>query len=221
MEKTKPKNNKVLLFLTPLFMLIICISIAIMIFIVPYDKFSSYLNLVFIDKFKLTQSSNQSIELENKNIVSFETKNNFSETGEVIIPKFAQQYATLTCENIDLFVPIYWGSTSELLKKGACQSTNSVIVGEKGNVVISAHVNTFFESLNKIEIGDKAVLNTSYGEFTYQAVEKIKFKNTNKKYVLPTEEDKLTLYTCIIQVLGTSDEREGVVFDLVEKKFFS
>jgi len=88
-------------------------------------------------------------------------------------------------------------------------------------VVISAHVNTFFESLNKIEIGDKAVLNTSYGEFTYQAVEKIKFKNTNKKYVLPTEEDKLTLYTCIIQVLGTSDEREGVVFDLVEKKFFS
>jgi len=66
LEKTKPKNNKVLLFLTPLFMLIICISIAIMIFIVPYDKFSSYLNLVFIDKFKLTQSSNQSIELENK-----------------------------------------------------------------------------------------------------------------------------------------------------------
>ena len=57
--------------------------------------------------------------------------------------------------------------------------------------------------------------------FTYEVSEKIQFLNTNKKYVLPTPEDRLTLYTCEAQVLGTSDNRTGVICTLVSKQFYN
>ena len=50
--------------------------------------------------------------------------------------------------------------------------------------------------------------------------DQIYFENTNKKYVLPTETEQLTLYTCQAQVLGTSTTRIGVLCDVVSKQFY-
>ena len=47
------------------------------------------------------------------------------------------------------------------------------------------------------------------------------FENTDKRYVLPTETEQLTLYTCQAQVLGTSTTRIGVLCDLVSKQFYT
>ncbi|MBR7084027.1 MAG: class D sortase, partial [Oscillospiraceae bacterium] len=135
-------------------------------------------------------------------------------------PAFGEQYAVLKCDAISLSVPVYWGSSAELLERGACQASSSVLLGETGNVVIDAHVNTFFANLNQLNTGDSITLYTDYGIFTYEVSEKIQFLNTNKKYILPTVDDRLTLYTCEAQVLGTSDNRIGVTCSLVSKQFY-
>jgi sortase A len=143
-----------------------------------------------------------------------------SSTGEVIYPEFGEQYAVLECPTVGISVPVYWGSNSTLLEKGACQPTTSAVVGSDGNTVIDAHVNTFFATLDDIQVGDTVTLYTNYGEFTYKVRENIEFNKSDNSYVNPKDENILTLYTCKIQLLGTSDIRVGAVCDLVESKYY-
>ena len=143
-----------------------------------------------------------------------------SQTGEPVYSAFGEQYGVLSCEAIDLYVPVYWGTTDELLELGACQTTASSIAGAGGNVVISAHVNTFFNRLDELQTGDTLILYTSYGRFTYAVQKNIQFENTDKQYILPTDTEQLTLYTCEMQVFGSSSTRVGVVCDCINAEFY-
>ena len=106
------------------------------------------------------------------------------------------------------------------IERGACQATSSAVIGDKGNTVISAHVDTYFSDLGGLDVGDTVTLNTNYGEFTYTVREKIEFKSKDKSYIVPKKEDLLTLYTCKKDVFGSSDKRFGVVCELTERKFY-
>jgi len=215
--------------LTGLFLLILCIAVSIALLIRPYEKAQTYLNIVFMDQnMKIAPSSGlEGLVIKENQIETTpvsdipEAEQKFYDTGEIIRPVFGEQYAVLQCDAISLSVPVYWGSSAELLERGACQASSSVVIGEKGNSVIDAHVNTFFADLNQLENGNLITLYTSYGIFEYQVSEKIQFLNTDKKYVLPTDDDRLTLYTCEAQVLGTSDNRTGVICNLISRKFYN
>lgn len=192
----------------PIFILILCIGIAIPVLIKPYEKLSTFTKIAFMDDMK--NISGSGLEVVNNNI----DKNYSGETyskGKVTIPVFGEQYAVLEIGSIGLSVPVYWGSNAELLELGAVQTTSSTAAGSGGNVVIDAHVNTFFNELNKAAVGDKVTLYTQYGQFTYEVSELIEFNANDKKYVLPAKEEKLTLYTCEMQVFGSSEKRVGVV----------
>lgn len=222
--KTKRTGAHPLVYvLTGLFLLILCTAICAVALIKPFEKVKTYLNLAFMDNMKIAPSSGLSglVIKENDISTNQDPEAELSDTGEVIRPTFGEQYAVLECEAIGLSVPVYWGSSSELLELGACQATSSKVLGDTGNVVIDAHVNTFFADLHRIEPGAQIVLYTTYGIFTYEATAQVTFENTDKTYVLPTEEDHLTLYTCEAQVLGTSTMRVGVVCDLVSKQFYT
>ena len=207
-------------------MLILSVAISAGVLMIPYERFKTYLHLAFMNQMSAPSAQSDGVTglviTENDRIPT-ETiaPEAMSESGNVVRPSFGDQYAVLSCEKIGLSVPVYWGSSPELLERGACQTTASVVVGEKGNVVIDAHVNTFFADLDKIEVGDEIALYTEYGVFTYQARELVTFENTEKKYILPTISDRLTLYTCQAQVLGTSTTRIGVLCDVVSKQFYS
>ena len=71
-----------------------------------------------------------------------------------------------------------------------------------------------------VEKGDKVEISTKYGIFTYEVDELIEFKKTSKKYVVPKDEEILTLYTCKPDVLGGSDMRIGAVCKITDKKFY-
>jgi len=219
------KKSLLIYLLTGIFLLILCVAVSIGILIKPYEKLQTYLNLVFMDQsMKITPSSGVSgLVIQEKEIETAppSDQQKFYENGQIIRPVFGEQYAVLNCDAISLSAPVYWGSSAELLDRGACQASSSVVLGETGNVVIDAHVNTFFANLNQLKTGDTVTLYTNYGTFTYEVSEKIQFLNTNKKYVLPTPEDRLTLYTCEAQVLGTSDNRIGVICSLVSKQFYN
>lgn len=223
-KATAKAAHPLLYVLTGLFLMILCAAVSVAALIKPYEKIQTYLNIVFMDDMKIKPATGLDGLVIKENDIKTEKpvdEDGFSDTGTIIRPSFGEQYAVIECEAISLSVPVYWGSTPELLDRGACQATTSKVLGETGNVVIDAHVNTFFADLHKIQPGDEIVLYTQYGIFTYQAVEQVKFENTDKTYVLPTDFDRLTLYTCEAQVLGTSTTRVGVLCNLVSKQFYT
>lgn len=223
-SQKRPRAKSLLYLLTGFSVFVLCTAVIGAAAIIPYEKLRTYLNIAFMDTMKITPSAGVEglVIKENENISTEKpAEGTVSDKGKIIRPVFGEQYAVLECKNAAISVPVYWGSNAELLERGACQSTASTVLGETGNVVIDAHVNTFFANLSQIQVGDEITLYTEYGVFTYKARELVTFENTDKQYVLPTEEDQLTLYTCQAQVLGTSTTRIGVLCDLTEKQFYT
>lgn len=220
MKDNKKKNSILLYISTPVIVLLLCVGIAAVASIKPYNKASVYLNLAFMDDFKTAPNDGLNGLIIKDGDIQLDYTGETSEEGELIIPSFGEQFAVLRSENLGISVPVYWGSSRELFDRGACQATFSKLPGAVGNTVISAHEDTFFAELHNLTAGDIVTVNTNYGEFVYTVTETVSFKKTNKKYVNPTEDTRLTLYTCKKDVLGSSDERIGVVCELTEKKFY-
>ena len=222
-NQPKKKATPVIYILTAFFMIVMSAAAASAAVVVPFEKCKTYLELAFMDNMKITPASGVSgLVIKENDQITTEKKEEqkFSETGTIKRPVFGEQYAVLECKSVSMNVPVYWGSDAELLEHGACQSTSSVVIGEVGNVVIDAHVNTFFADLDKLQKGDEVVLYTEYGIFTYKMRELVEFENTNKHYVLPTSYDQLTLYTCKPQVMGTSTTRVAALCNLVSRQYY-
>ena len=220
MSNKQTKDSRLVCIATPFILLFICVGIFIAAMIKPADKLKVYLNLAFMDNLKSNpESAGSGLYIRENDIIDDYSGDTYEE-GEFIRPKFGEMYAILTSSAFDLQIPVYWGSNSELFEHGACQSTGSIIIGDKGNSVISAHEDTYFADLYKLQKGDNITLKTNYGEFSYSVTETISFNKSDSKYVSPSETSKLTLYTCKKNVLGSSDERIGVICVPVSKKFY-
>ena len=217
----KENSKKALYIITPFILCFLCLGIFIVAMIKPYDKIKVYLNLAFMDDLKINPDGNTSGLVIRENEIKEDFSGETNENGEIVRPKFGELYAMIKSDKFDFDVPVYWGSDSQLFERGACQSTSSVLLGEDGNIVISAHEDTFFEKLNTLAVGDVITLNTNYGQFTYKLKEIIEFQKEYNKYVVPSEESKLTLYTCKKDILGSPDGRIGVICELTEKKFYT
>lgn len=215
-----PEETPVLPYvLTPLLILILCGGIIALVWcFAPTHSVEKYLNLAFMDDLKTTSVS-AGLKITELQIPK-DTPAETYEKGKILYPTFGQQYASLFCEETGLSVGVFFGTNSELLKRGACQSTQSSVPGTGGNTVIDAHVNTYFADLNKLKEGDTVVLYTSYGKFTYRVKETISFAKSDTKYLRQTKTDCLTLYTCAPQVLGGSDQRIGVRCEQVSAQYY-
>ncbi len=214
------KKSIILHIATPFMLAFVCIGILTVAMIKPADKLKVLVNIAFMDSFKSNPIDDNTGLVIRENEIKSDYDGKTSETGEIIRAKFGERYATLTCDAMGLEIPIYWGSNSELLEHGACHSSSSKIIGDKGNSVISAHVDTFFADLDKLKEGDIVTVKTNYGQFTYKVRETISFSSTDKKYVTPKDDNRLTLYTCKRDLLGESDQRIGVICDLDQSQFY-
>ncbi len=212
------KKNIVLHIATPFLLLIVCIGLLIVAMIKPADKLKVLVNVAFMDSLKSDPTNDDTGLVIRENEIKSEPEGETYDTGKIVRAKFGERYATINFN--DLEIPVYWGSTSELLEHGACHSSSSKIIGDKGNSVISAHVDTYFADLDKLKEGDIVTVKTNYGQFTYKVRETISFSSDDKKYVTPKDDDRLTLYTCKRDLLGASDQRIGVICDLTESQFY-
>lgn len=220
-EKKKSQNNIALYIITPVMMSAICAGITIAAAIKPADKIKTYTNIAFMDSLKSNPLNEDSGLVIKDNDIIMDYSGKTSETGEPERPDFGELYAIVSTESLGINVPIYWGTTTELLERGACQSSSSAVFGTNGNSVISAHVDTYFADLNNIQKGDMVDIYTNYGKFTYTVTKLIEFSSKDKKYIAPSEDNKLTIYTCKRDLLGASDRRIGAVCELTEKQFYT
>lgn len=113
-------------------------------------------------------------------------------------PEYGTQYATIEIDKIDVNLPVYFGDTLEILKKGVGHSSGSYFPGEGGAIVYMGHNSkNMFRRFSELQIGNEIKVTTSYGEYTYKIydMQLIKETETDK---LPIQRDKeiLMIYTC-------------------------
>lgn len=223
MGDKKNKKNISLHIITPVLLTAVCAGIIAAAAVKPSDKLKTYTNIAFMGSLgsdPYDDSGKNGLVIKD-NDIDMDYSGETSETGEAKRPSFGELYAVVSTEALGINVPIYWGTTPEILEYGACQSSSSSVFGLDGNSVVSAHVDTFFADLSSVKEGDIVTVNTNYGKFTYTVTELIEFGSNDRKYIAPTKDNRLTLYTCKRELLGASDRRIGVICELTEKAFYT
>lgn len=104
--------------------------------------------------------------------------------------------AVLSIDHLGIEVPVYDGTSEDILNRGVGRIEGTAGVGRNGNLGIAGHRDSFFRPLKDIEIGDMMMLQTVDGAVSY-AVSSIEIVEPEDVHVLaPTEERTITLVTC-------------------------
>ena len=121
-------------------------------------------------------------------------------------------YASPSEEDGDL----YFGDSSDVLAKGAGQSSLYKFPGE-GKTVISGHNTGIFKNLFKLKEEDEVVIETVYGKFNYK-VESTDIVDYKKISSLDKECD-LILYTCYPEINIYGNKRLIVYLKLTDSSW--
>lgn len=100
------------------------------------------------------------------------------------------------------------GSEELSLRRGVGHIIGTSLPGEQGNVVLSAHRNTFFKPLRNISSNDEIILKTLNGYYRYR-VDSTRVVDPEEVDILnDTGEDILTLVTCYpFNYIGSAPQR--------------
>ena len=113
-------------------------------------------------------------------------------------PEYGTQYATIEIDKIGVNLPVYYGDTLEILKKGVGHSSGSYFPGEGGSIVYMGHNSKkMFRRFSELQKGNEIKVTTSYGEYVYKIYDMQLIKETELDK-LPIQRDKeiLMVYTC-------------------------
>ena len=113
-------------------------------------------------------------------------------------PEYGTQYATIEIDKIGVNLPVYYGDTLDILKKGVGHSSGSYFPGEGGSIIYMGHNSKkVFRRFSELQIGDEIKVTTTYGEYNYKIYDMQLIKETEVDK-LPIQRDKeiLMVYTC-------------------------
>lgn len=116
--------------------------------------------------------------------------------------------ALLNIERLSLEVPVFVGTDRVTLNRGAGIIDGTALPGENGNVVISAHRDSYFRSLKDIAVGDAIILRTLDGREHFEVVDISITDPLDISVLDDTESSTLTLITCYpFYFVGFAPER--------------
>ncbi|MBR3255379.1 MAG: class D sortase [Clostridia bacterium] len=169
------------------------------------DEVITLANLVTIETEQKKEAKETTLNLETNMLQNY--------------PDYGSQYATIQISSIDLDLPVYFGSTLEILRKGVGHDSGSYFPGEGGSIIYMGHNSSnVFRRFGELQLGDEITIKADYGEFKYKIYDfqLISEKEGDK---LPIQKDKemLMVYTCFPFVnIGHATQRY-VVFAELEK----
>ena|SRR5215472_10586591 len=100
------------------------------------------------------------------------------------------------------------GSDDGTLRLGVGRIPETAEPGQKGNIVLSGHRDTYFRPLSGIKDGDRIVLVTPTGQFHYVVDWTTVVNPTDTRSLMPTSNPALTLVTCYpFHYVGPAPER--------------
>lgn len=109
---------------------------------------------------------------------------------------------------LDLSVVVFEGTSDQTLARGVGHLRGSAGPGERGNLVLAGHRDTFFRELRYIQQGDAVNIMGPQGEFEYK-VESVAIVEPDQTEVLkPSDGSTLTLITCYpFRYIGNAPQR--------------
>ncbi len=157
-----------------------------------------------------------SISLDENKVVE-QTTINQEEQKIINYPEYGTEYGTLEINKIDVNVPIYFGDTLEILKKGVGHSSGSYFPGEGGSIIYMGHNSKkMFRRFSELQLGNEIKVTTTYGEYKYKIYDMKLIKETEVDK-LPVQKDKeiLMIYTCYpFNNIGYATQRYVVYAEL-------
>lgn len=97
---------------------------------------------------------------------------------------------------LGLSVIIAEGDDGKILRRAAGHVPGTALPGQRGNVGITAHRDTFFRPLRNVQLDDVITLTTLQGEYRYRVVSTKIVSPENVAVLDPTGGEILTLVTC-------------------------
>ena len=174
--------------------------------------FGREIETIFTLANKVSISTNSNNNTEQPTIVKKEEKYTLKN-----YPEYGTQYATIEIDRIDVNLPVYFGDTLDVLKKGVGHSTGSYFPGEGGSIVYMGHNSKkVFRRFSELQIGDEIKITTSYGGYTYKIYD-MELINETDVDKLPIQRDKeiLMIYTCYpFNNIGYATQRYVVYAEL-------
>ena len=132
-------------------------------------------------------------------------------------PQLGESFGSISIPSASIDFPLIHGDYDEELAKGVGHFDGSKFPGEGGNIVLAGHRETVFINLGKIKVGDPITVQTTYGTYKYRVTELKIVKANDQTIVLPSNVEKLTLYTCYpFNTPGYKPERYIVWAKLIE-----
>lgn len=136
------------------------------------------------------------------------------------LPDRGIQYGELICEESELYAPVYYGDTDEILDKGAGTYEGFGVPGQGKTILIGAHDGTYFHTLDKLNPKDVIQLKTAWGMYSYEVEKSLVAKVTDTQAYMENTGETLVLYTCypIGEEAEERTERYFVCAKLIEEE---
>ena len=134
-------------------------------------------------------------------------------------PEYGTKYGTVQIDKINVNLPVYFGDTLDILKKGIGHSSGSYFPGEGGSIIYMGHNSkNMLRRLGELQKGNEIKITTTYGEYTYVVYDMLLIKETElDKLPVQRDEEILMLYTCYpFNNIGYATQRY-VVYAKLEK----
>ena len=132
-------------------------------------------------------------------------------------PAYGTKYADISIPKIDVNLPVYFGDTLDILKKGVGHSSGSYFPGEGGSIIYMGHNSKkMFRRFSELQIGNEITVTTTYGKFTYKIYDMQLIKETEvEKLPIQKEKEILMVYTCYpFNNIGYATQRYVVYAEL-------
>jgi LPXTG-site transpeptidase (sortase) family protein len=109
---------------------------------------------------------------------------------------------------LELSAVVFEGTTEDTLARGVGHLRGSAGPGERGNVVLAGHRDTFFRELRGIREGDEVTVKGPAGEFHYQVDSTAIVYPSETEVLKPGRSATLTLITCYpFRYVGSAPQR--------------
>lgn len=131
-------------------------------------------------------------------------------------PSVGDKIGTLSIPALKTTLPIVEGTGEDELGRGVGHFEQSVLPGANDNCVLSGHRDTVFGDLGDLVVGDRFVVRTAAGRFTYVIRDIRIVDKDDRTVIVPTDHAVLTVTTCYpFRYIGSAPDRYVLSADLL------
>jgi len=115
---------------------------------------------------------------------------------------------TIQIPRLGLTAVVAEGDSPSVLRRAVGHVADTALPGERGNVVLAGHRDTFFRPLKRVRIGDVITLTTHHGDVEYLVESTTVVGPSDVQVLEATDHNALTLITCFpFSFIGAAPDR--------------